>query len=423
MMNEPNRLANAEAYSCPVAFLPARSVLPLAASWAKPGREADQPWGAALPQVSDAARALAQRWQQAIVISHWLACDLAELDGTLATVALTLPVNHTALRQQASNGQPLDPEQVAQSDMSAVMAQACAIYDRYFQVTRVHPMRFDLFVAQVTETTRQLLPDLPYTLLDRTQITHLLCAVGAMFSALHAKLADHSQATLPTQGAPAGHSSTGSPYHAAWQQAEANRAAWTAQVAHYRWQVGHHFYDLGAIFCANALRTASDALGATPPNAGCIATAVAHLQQAAIFLRGMTAAMWYAGDFPVQTYQQIIRPSMVMPGGSGGFSGDQNADYNRMKQAKQQLKAQLRAMYGEQLATMPAPLRNAFFSFHEADIEDNEHHLLIAAHKVGIDQSLAQKEWQAELPDLAYKQTALDVLREMAEQKRREFAN
>ena len=74
------------------------------------------------------------------------------------------------------------------------------------------------------------------------------------------------------------------------------------------------------------------------------------------------------------------------------------------------------------LAALPTRLRSAFMNFHEADIVDSEHHLIIAAHKVGTDQSLAQKEWQAELPDHIHRQKAVDVLREMAESKRREFS-
>jgi len=131
--------------------------------------------------------------------------------------------------------------------------------------------------------------------------------------------------------------------------------------------------------------------------------------------------MWYAGDFPAVLYRDCVRPSMVMPGKASGFSGDQNADYNRMKETKERLKEFLCQGYGPTLTLLSPRLRQAFMNFHEADIEDNEHHLIIAAHKVGMDQSLAQKEWQAELPTHIHRQKAVDVLREMAESKRREF--
>ena len=150
-------------------------------------------------------------------------------------------------------------------------------------------------------------------------------------------------------------------------------------------------------------------------------TGEAQLALADSFLRGTTAAMWYAGDFPANLYRDSVRPSMVMPGKTSGFSGDQNADYNRMKDAKERLKEFLRQTYGPNLAGLSPRLRRAFMNFQEADIEDSEHHLMIAAHKVGTDQSLAQKEWQAELPGHIHRQKAVDVLREMAESKRREF--
>lgn len=401
------------AYTRPMAFLPATSLLPQATT--TPESDCHLADGC-LQAVATAAMQISDRWQQLAVNSQWIERDLATLAQQINRVTAHRHATCDPFRQSASNreSQHCAPEEVAQRDLNAIMVEACAIYDRYFQVERVAAMRFDAFVGQVAASSCHLLYDLPYTLLDRSQMAQIVATIGTMFATLQAEIppTNNAVATLTIE-APA----VTSPYHTAWQQAAAQTPAWTEQVAFYRWLVGHHFFDLCAIFCATALQVAECAI-----RDEAMATAVHCLQQAETFLRGTTAAMWYAGDFSPQIYQQLIRPSMILPGTPAGFSGDQNADYHRLKQAKQQLKKLLRGCYGNDLAAMPARLRQAWLRFHAADIENDEHHLLIAAHKVGVDQSLAQKEWQAELPDLAYKQTALDALREMAERRRREFA-
>lgn len=402
------------AYTRPFMFLPATSRLPQVTHAAEGDCQLDS---GLLHAVITTATQLTARWQQVAVIPGWIERDIATLAQQINRVAVHLDATCDSRLPLASTKQPqpLNPQALAQPELNNIMVEACTIYDRYFQVERVAAMRFDTFVGQVAESTCNLLYDLPYTLLDRGQITQIVATIGAMFATIQAKLSPVSQSTpsaLSAKQAPA----TISPYQAAWQQADAHTPAWTEQVAFYRWQVGHHFFDLCAIFCTDALHSAECAI-----REEAIQTGVHSLEQAETFLRGTTAAMWYAGDFSAQIYQQIIRPSMVMPGTPAGFSGDQNADYNRMKKGKQQLKKLLRECYGNDLVAMHPLLHRSLLRFHEADIENDEQHLLIAAHKVGVDQSLAQKEWQAELPDLAYKQTALDALRETAERRRREF--
>lgn len=401
-------------YLRPVAFLPASSLLPQSPLTAENNCLQQE----RLHTVVATAQQLSSRWQQVAVSPGWVERDLATLAQQIDRLATHLQATCDPLLPPAPDRQPArrDPQELAPLNRNAVMAEAYATYDRYFQVERVTAMRFDTFVAQVAKSACHLLYDLPYTLLDREQITQIVATIGAMFATLQAKLPPACQAADPAPKVEPPIATT-SPYQALWQQAEAHTPAWTEQVACYRWLAGHHFFNLCAIFCTAALQAAECAIREQAIMVG------AHsLHQAETFLRGTTAAMWYAGDFSAQIYQQIIRPSMVMAGAPAGFSGDQNADYHHMKQTKQQLKKLLRNCYGNDLVAMPPLLHQALLRFHEADIESNEHHLLIAAHKVGTDQSLAQKEWQAELPAFIAKQTALDTLREMAERKRREFA-
>lgn len=401
-------------YTCPVVFLPALSLLPPVTVTTERDCHLDR---GLLQAVVVAATRLTVHWQQTIPIPGWVERDVAPLLDCISQLAEDL--QPTALDQRVADDEPpnLTPQGAAQRSVNVVMAEACASYDRYFQVKRVAPMRFATFVGQVAANARNILSDLPYTQLDRAQLAQIIATIGAMFTAIQAKLPPAQQPARAASG-PSQFPEVPSAYCAAWQQAKAQSPEWTERVAFYRWRVGHHFFDLCAIFCADALQAAEYAVDRAASE-----LAACYLQQAERFLRGSTTAMWYAGDFPTQIYQQIIRPSMVMAGGQGGFSGDQNADYHCLKQAKQQLKTRLGTRYGKDLAAMPSLLHQALLRFHEADIEGDEQHLLIAAHKVGVDQSLAQKAWQAELPDLAYKPTALDILREMVERKRREFAH
>jgi len=269
----------------------------------------------------------------------------------------------------------------------------------------------------VVRTSQALLFDLPHTLLDRTQIVMLVANVGRMLAVLADRLGATKSATDAAQPVADLTADRRAAYGRCWLETPGDPAGWSQTVAFYRWKVGHHFFDLCTIFCGDALHRTHGAIVAGNEQAG-----VAELKLADSFLRGTTAAMWYAGDFPANLYRDVIRPSMVMPGRASGFSGDQNADYNRMKDCKEKLKELIRQTPNPALSALSPRLLRAFMDVHEADIEDSEHHLIIAAHKVGTDQSLAQKEWQDELPGYIHRQKAVDVLREMAERKRREFA-
>jgi len=357
------------------------------------------------------------RLQNGVVSFGQIESEVTGLDDRLADLSdLLTPLLPTESRTVGDVDERAHQSSV--DDFGPLLAEACAIYDSYFGVVRISAMTLLQRAAQVAATAQALLHDLPYTLLDRTQIVMLIANIGRMLAIVAQELAPDadspaSQPASTNRGAEAARQA----YSQCWQPKRNDGAEWSQAVAFYRWKVGHHFFDLCTIFCGDALRDAQAALAERNENA-----AVAALALADSFLRGTTAAMWYAGDFPANLYRDCVRPSMIMPGKTSGFSGDQNADYNRMKDAKDQLKKFLRQAYGPTLAGLSPQARTAFMNFHEADIEDSEHHLIIAAHKVGTDQSLAQKEWQAELPDHIHRQKAVDVLREMAENKRREIS-
>lgn len=400
--------AYATLYQPPLAFLPASSALP-----APDNRPVDSArLGSALCGALETAERLLERLQRGVVAFGQIQNEVARLDDWLSSLTdLLTPVLPVQSSVEAVDARAY---QLAVADFGVLLADACVVYDNYFGVVRLYPMTLWQLTAQVARTAQAVLRDLPYTLLDRTQIVMLVASMGRMLTTLAHYLPTAADSPMPAH-------STGAEMRRAfdpcWEQNETDDAQGSQSVAFYRWKVGHHFFNLCTIFCADALRGAHAAIAAGDEETG-----EAQLALADSFLRGTTAAMWYAGDFPANLYRDCVRPSMVMPGKASGFSGDQNADYNRMKDAKDRLKEFLCQTYGPNLAALPPRLLRAFMQFHEADIEDSEHHLIIAAHKVGTDQSLAQKEWQAELPGHIHRQKAVDVLREMAESKRREFS-
>jgi hypothetical protein len=424
-------------YQPPVAFLPGSSARP-----ASDGSPIDRALlGSALAGAVAIADGLLARLQNGIVAFGQIEAEVARLDDRLADLTdLLTPLLPTESRTVGD----VDARayQSSVDDFGPFLADACAVYDIYFGVVRISAMTLLQRAAQVAATAQAVLHDLPYSLLDRTQIVMLIANIGRMLKTVAQELApdsaplvdspasDSPASDSPVSDSPVSDSPAPRPatvhsgaeavrraYSQCWQSKGSDGAEWSQAVAFYRWKVGHHFFDLCTIFCGDALRDAQAALAGGDENA-----AVTTLALADSFLRGTTAAMWYAGDFPANLYRDAVRPSMVMPGKTSGFSGDQNADYNRMKDAKDRLKKFLRQGYGPDLAGLSPRLLRAFMQFHEADIEDSEHHLIIAAHKVGTDQSLAQKEWQAELPGHIHRQKAVDVLREMAESKRREIS-
>lgn len=403
-------------YHAPIAFLPTSSTLPELDS----GPVDFAPLRQTLDSAVDRTDRLLDRLQNSVMAFDQIQNQLEDMDDQLAGIADRM----AALPGRASSVAAARDERAYQSsvaDFGPLLAEACAVYDDYFGVVRVDGMGLLLLAGQVVETSQAILRDLPYTLLDRAQVVMLVANIGRMLAALAQRLPDSAGGPIPQAGSTGSaaidrcHALRGS-LRLCWQQTDAPDG-WNETVAFYRWKVGHHFFDLCTIFCGDTLGQAHTAIadGDEP-------RAVEQLALADAYLRGTTAAMWYAADFPANLYRDSIRPSMIMPGKTSGFSGDQNADYNRMKDAKDQLKEFLCQRYGPDLSGLPPRLLRAFMQFHEADIEDNEHHLIIAAHKVGMDQSLAQKEWQDELPAHAHRQMAVDVLREMAESKRREFA-
>ncbi len=284
------------------------------------------------------------------------------------------------------------------------------VYDEYFSIIRVPEMTAPQLLCQCVATTYALLGDLPYTMLAREEVEVLFMALYKMF---HIFLVEDIDGIPPV------------PAHYVGEEhrnLQATEVLWNTlatdnlqrrNIAMFRWLVGHHLFDLITIFLTRSVHDAVDAL-----QQGDEETVVTQLDYASTFLRAGIACEWYAANFSSQIYSEIVRPSMAqqdVPGGDG-FSGDQNAEFNRFKHAKEVLK---RALRNRQLSPM---VEQAVRQFVEMYVQDMEHHVLLASAMAGNSPSIAQEEWQKGLPEGQHVQSAVDFLRDMVSARRAEFS-
>lgn len=288
------------------------------------------------------------------------------------------------------------------------------VYDEYFDIVRVPELTPVQLLGQCVSTMYAMLGDLPYTMLAREEIIVLFTALYKLFNCFF----DTEIDDVPPV-----------PANYVMQEnnnLEATALLWTTlatdnvqrkSIAMFRWLVGHHTFNMITIFLTEAVNNAIKAI-----EAGNNPTIIAELDRASTFLRAGIACEWYAANFSSGVYTDIVRPTMIrqdIPGGDG-FSGDQNAEFNRFKVSKENLKRAVRTAYDED--GLPPNVEGALRQFVEMYVQDAEHHVLLAAAMVGSTPSIAQDEWQKDLPSGTPAQSAVDFLRDMVSARREEFS-
>lgn len=288
------------------------------------------------------------------------------------------------------------------------------VYDDYFGVVRVPELSPVQLLGQCVATTYAMLGDLPFTMLAREEIIVLFTALYKLFNCfLEREIED-----VP-------------PIPATYVMQENNNLEaiallWTTlatdgiqrkNIAMFRWLIGHHTFNMITLFLTAAVSNAILAIEAKDND-----TIIAELDRASTYLRAGIACEWYAANFSHSVYNDIVRPTMIrrdIPGGDG-FSGDQNAEFNRFKVAKENLKRAVRDAYDDE--GLPSDVEVALRQFVEMYVQDAEHHVLLAAAMVGNTPSIAQDEWQKDLPASTAVQSAVDFLRDMVIARREEFS-
>lgn len=227
-----------------------------------------------------------------------------------------------------------------------------AAHDDYFQVKRVNHESPAVFVRMVyaarlillTEVDRapSKYPDAP-ALIDR--------ALGDLAFAL---------ATGPDAHAR---------YVTIWEPAR------EARQAQRRWILGHHLFATltqGLIFASQALARAL--------RAGLSQEIRRWVDLASSLFRGSAAAMQFTGDFPVEEYQDVIRPSMMPPAAPICLSGLMSADHRLLVKTLHDMRPALQALWEQE------PLRHEVLREELAAVYDQ--HIHVCQRFVGNEPSL-----------------------------------
>lgn len=416
-------------YDCPLAFLPATSNFPtMTSQYASPDSTLAGALATALAAASQATREIHTNLTHQIQRPADLERELNQLCDMISGVYQRVSPDYK--RMARAHTRKTGAQALRNTCIRPVgeRLEDYLLQDAFFGIIRVPMMSGREFTGQIIATMRNVLTDMAYSTVDINEQISIIGACTAMFAFLAQELypsigamqegkmsiADDQQTRLtpPCSNARVWSSS----WIKAWEGNVNKDGNWTDRVSRYRWIVGHHFFDISAVFCRACLLRASEALD-DERTADCTEA----IQLSTVFQRALTGALCYASNFPTKTYQQVIRPSMVRMGAMAGFSGVQNSDYNQMKEAKDRLKKSLNGRHDWLRSEKGAAVYEAVQLFREVYVENMEQHILIAGSKVGIDMSLAQKAGQTGLPAGLRTKSATDVLRELGDVRRHEF--
>jgi hypothetical protein len=400
-------------YTCPTSFFPADSKFP---QHDTATIHADQRLLSIRPILGEIIRHTDELIQSLeFHIFNWLDISrrLTRLGHVMAYACTFFePELQTLLATQTRETSTKSLEQVFNHRSPEIVIGYVA-WDRYFRVIRVHPLQIQQFMAQVIKTSMEVLYDLPCAMIERSELAYMIRMVNMIFRIFYEQLPyDTEYQTSAQLELPARIIENQQSWSALWSH-PSDQTEWDHRVGLYRWKVGHHFFVICAIFCQKLLAQASDAFEANDETRG-----IHALHDACLFLRGTTAAMWYANNFPLEIYKCHVRQTMV---NEEALTGEEMIDYNCVKDAIDCLERTLFKKYGKSPDNWPEAVYNAYHEFGQTYVEDMEHHAIIAISKVGADTSLAQKVWQADLPRRFRKKTAADVLRDMMDLRRKRF--
>jgi hypothetical protein len=153
-----------------------------------------------------------------------------------------------------------------------------------------------------------------------------------------------------------------------------------------RWKLGHHLFHLLLATMNTHLDAALRQLDERQwRSAASTMLELARLYDAA------TSAMRYTAAFPRAEYQSLIRPSMMPPFASPGFSGVHNPGHTTMLAS---LRA-LRSLYQVRRAEAPEPVHAAWRRLFDAQRLNRHNHMHICQQFVHNGRSLLQEYYAA----------------------------
>ncbi|MGV9347334.1 hypothetical protein ACWDSD_21425 [Streptomyces spiralis] len=157
-----------------------------------------------------------------------------------------------------------------------------------------------------------------------------------------------------------------------------------------RWVVTHHFYFVLNLAAAHVVSRAVAALADADRD-----TAVTAFREAAVLVRGFTAAMMHSGDMSAACYDAKVRPTMQPPAVPVALTGRTQPEHKAFRKAMRKLVAASGEPFAK-VAVADPELALARDALLEADLHDIERHIAITAALVGDDQSIVQVDETAE---------------------------
>ena len=165
------------------------------------------------------------------------------------------------------------------------------------------------------------------------------------------------------------------------QAAEAPELTPVQQLAVRRWKGGHHAFHVLLVAMNTRLDQASELL-----DHGEYDAAAPLLDELAGLYRAATALMRYASDFRAADYETLVRPSMMPPFASPGFSGLANQDHAIMLDRMARLRA---AVTRDEAAS--ARVKDAGARLTLAQKDNRASHMLVCRRFVPEGQSLLRE--------------------------------
>lgn len=153
-----------------------------------------------------------------------------------------------------------------------------------------------------------------------------------------------------------------------------------------RWIVAHHVYFLFNLRAAAEVHAGLRALARSPAGA-----AAGHLERAARYVRGFTAAMAHSTAMPAGYYAEQVRHTMGPPHAPVNLTGGMQPQHKAFRGAIRRLIDALPDEHAELAARAPS-LAAGRAALLEADLIDIERHAHIADKLVGSEHSLVQRD-------------------------------
>lgn len=281
------------------------------------------------------------------------------------------------------------------------------VCDRYFRFIRVRDMHVREWLGTMAFVSLEVVEDLPHSLLNWDELTSLILALTIQFDWTLPETASLDIADSLGESEPV------SPAPPPWRS-EVEGVGRTVAISWFRLLAGHHLWQHFSVIAREYFEISAEAFAH-----GDDEQATETLWKATRIFRATTATMWYASIFPRKTYQVELRPTMVETDSIDAQL--QHLTYNLLKQSIKKLKAALDERIQTNRPLRTAQAYAALKEFYEFFVQDMEQHILVATSKVGLDSSLAQKVWQETLPPNTRIKNAMDLLRDMAVLRQKEW--